>query len=285
MGGEDSDLVLTLQSSVAYGHVGNASAAFALQRLGRDVVRIDTVRFSNHPKHGGYEGGPAPAAEIDALIEGLEARGFLKNVAAVLSGYLGAAENAEAVARAVDAVRRARPDAIYCLDPVIGDAPHGRFVADDIPPVIAGSLLPRADIVTPNAFELAELTGAAVDSPDAAVAAARALIAKGGPALAVVTGLPARKSVQTFAVDIDRAWVVETPAVDAPAYGAGDLFCAVFLARRLEGRAPGEALSLAASALHATFEETRRRGRPELALIEAQDALASPPHIFPATEI
>lgn len=285
MDGENSDLVLTLQSSVAYGHVGNASAAFALQRLGQDVVRIDTVRFSNHPKHGGFAGGPTPAAEIDALIEGLEAKGFLAEVGGVLSGYLGTAGNAGAVARAVAAVRRARPDAIYCLDPVIGDAPVGRFVAPDIPPAIRAELWPLADIATPNAFELGELAARTIGAAGDAVSAARALQAAGGPALIVVTGLAAGADVATVAVTADAAWRIRTPRVDAPAHGAGDLFGALFMARYLGARRPERALALAASAMHAVFSETAARGRTELALIEAQDALVNPPYIFPVEEI
>lgn len=285
MGEEDSDLVLTLQSSVACGHVGNAAAAFALQRLGRDVIRVDTVRFSNHPKHGGHAGGPAPAAEIDALIDGLATRGMLRPVAAVLSGYLGTAENGHAVARAVEAVRRGRPGALYCLDPVIGDAPAGRFVAADIPPVVRDRLLPLADIVTPNVFELAELAGAPVATTADVLRAARGLQAADRRPLVVTTGLKTPAGVRSIAVAADRAWAVDAPEVDAPAYGAGDLFCAVFLARYLEGGAADRALASAASAMHAVFAETARRGRSELALIEAQAALAEPPRLFPVEAV
>lgn len=285
MGAEDSDLVLTLQSGVAYGHVGNATAAFALQRLGRDVIRIDTVRFSNHPKHGGYAGGPTPAAEIDALVDGLAERGMLKPVAAVLSGYLGTAENGRAVARAVRATRRARPDAIYCLDPVIGDAPAGRFVAEDVPPVIRDDLAPLADVMTPNAFELGFLTGETFTTPAEAARAARRLQRTDGGPLVVVTGLPTDDGLATLAVSADAAWMAETPVSSAPAYGAGDLFCALFLARYLEGGGAARALGLAVNAVHAVFRETERLGAPELTLIESQAALAAPPDKFPVREI
>lgn len=285
MNAEDSDLVLTLQSSVAYGHVGNAGAAFALQRLGRDVARIDTVRFSNHPKHGGYAGGPASAAEIDAIVEGLAERGLLANIGAVLSGYLGTAENALAVARAVETVRRARPDARYCLDPVIGDRPAGRFVAPDIPPTIIQKLLPLADIVTPNAFELEALTGAVVTDARSAATAARILSGQGRKPIMVVTGLKRDGDMETVAVEGDAAWVVRTPEVAAPAYGAGDLFCAIFLARIMAGARVPDALALAASSMHAVFTATARLGRPELALIEAQATLVEPPTLFPAEGI
>ncbi len=284
MGEAASDLVLTLQSSVAYGHVGNATAAFALQRLGRDVIRIDTVRFSNHPKHGGFAGAPAPAAEIDALVEGLAARGMLAEVGAVLSGYLGTAENAGAVGRAVAAVRRRRPDALSCLDPVIGDRPAGRFVAADIPAAIERHLLPLADIVTPNAYELEALTG--VPAPDAAAAAkaARSLAAARPGRLVVATGVEDAGGLATIAATAEAAWRAWTPRVDAPAFGAGDLFTSVFLARYMERRDPPAALRLAASAVHAVFAATAASGRPELALVSAQAALAEPPALFDVEE-
>lgn len=282
VGENDSDLVLTLQSSVAFGHVGNATAAFALQRLGRDVVRIDTVRFSNHPKHGGFAGGPAPADEIDALVGGLAERGMLRQVGAVLSGYLGTAGNAAAVARAVDAARAARPGALYCLDPVMGDRPGGRYVAADIPDAIRADLLPRADIVMPNAFELELLSGLAVADAEGAVVASRRLIEARGDGLIVATGLEAAGGLETVVVEAASAWRVRTPRIDAPAYGAGDLFCALFLARYLEDRAPARALSLAVSGIQAVFEATARLCRPELALIEAQAAFAAPDHIYAA---
>jgi len=285
MGEEDNDLVLTLQSSVAYGHVGNSTAAFALQRLGRDVVRIDTVRFSNHPKHGGYAGGPAPAAEIDALVEGIAARGLLREVGGVLSGYLGSAENAGAVARAVSAARAARADVLYVLDPVMGDKPGGRFVAADIPEAIQADLLPLADVLTPNAYELETLTGCGIERAADVAPAARRLIADRRATLVVATGIRAGSAIETVAVTADGAWRTAAPLIDAPAFGAGDLFCALLTACLMEGAPPPEALGRAANAIHAVFEATRRRGRPELALIEAQSALADPPMGIPVEEI
>ncbi len=280
-----SDLVLTLQSSVAAGHVGNAGAAFAMQRLGRDVMRIDTVRFSNHPKHGGYAGGPTDATEIDALAEGLGARGFLEHTGAVLSGYLGTAENAAAVGRAVDRVRDARPDALFCLDPVIGDKPHGSFVVPGVAEGIAAELLPRADIIIPNVFELEYLTGMTVETPAEATQAARALMAKGRAKLVIATGLHIGADIANVAVTADAAWACAAPMVDAPAYGAGDLFASVYLARYLEDASPSRALELATSAVHAVFVETARLDLPELALIPAQAMLVDPPHLFAAKDV
>ena len=274
--------VLTLQSSVAYGHVGNSTAAFALQRLGREVIRIDTVRFSNHPAHGGFTGDNTSSAEINSLISGLSSGGFLLNVSAVLSGYLGTSSNAQSVKQAVLTTRTANPAVIFCLDPVIGDRPKGRFVAEDVPNAIATELLPIADIATPNAFELEILSGLKVQTTAQAIEAARVLLNQHSLRVVVTTGLHVGNSIITIAVTRSQAWEVCTPRIDAPAFGAGDLFCAIFLARYLENASPDRALSLAASSVFAVFAETARSGKPELALIKAQDALLNPPEIFPA---
>ena len=165
--------ILSIQSSVSYGHVGNSAATFALQRLGHEVWRIDTVRFSNHPGHGGFRGGAASAGELADLVEGLAERGWLGGVDAVLTGYLGAAEQGPVVAAAATRVKAANPKALWLLDPVIGD--KGRiFVKPGIPEFLR-QVAGKADILTPNAFELAYLTGRPCETPAQAIAAARAL--------------------------------------------------------------------------------------------------------------
>ncbi len=273
--------VLSIQSSVAHGHVGNSAAAFALQRMGRDVMRIDTVRFSNHPAHGGFSGGAAPAAEIDGLVDGLAASGFLGECAAVLSGYLGTAENGHAVLRAVDKTREVSSDVLFVCDPVMGDDPKGLFVQADIPAVMREVLVPAADIVTPNRFELELLTGAPCDRRESVLTAAKQLLAS-GPKLVVVTGLAFTAGmIETLAVTPDAAWSVLTPRIKGPAFGAGDTFCAVFLARCLEQPDTPRALSLACASVRAILAETEA----ELALIPAQSALVAPPNIFEAQQL
>lgn len=273
--------VLSIQSSVAHGHVGNSAAVFALQRLGRDVMRVDTVRFSNHPAHGGFSGGPAPADEIDTLVQGLAERGFLGDCGALLSGYLGTAANGLAVARAVERLRKSVPDALFACDPVLGDDPKGLFVAADIPAVMRDVLVPAADIVTPNRFELETLTGMACDSREAVLAAARELL-EWGPRLVVVTGLLfPRRAVETLAVTREAAWSVRHPRIEAPAFGAGDTFAAIYLGRYLETPDPARALALAA----ASVAEILARTQGELALVPAQNAIVAPERVVPAEPV
>ena len=270
--------VLSIQSSVAHGHVGNSAAAFALQRLGCAVVRVDTVRFSNHPAHGGFQGGPAASSEIDTLVRGVRERGFLDTCGAVLSGYLGTAENGKAVARAIEQVRAVAPDAIFACDPVMGDDPKGLFVAADIPDVMRDVLAPLADIVTPNRFELQTLTGMACSNRSEVLAAARSLLDR-GPRLIVVTGLRFDPHVvETLAISGHDVWSVRHPWVNAPAHGAGDTFAAIFLGRYLEAPDPARALSLAAASVAAILGHTKA----DLALVEAQDAIVAPAGVVAA---
>src|ERR1700722_9823367 len=154
--------VLSIQSTVASGHVGNAAAVFPLQCLGHEVWPIDTVRFSNHPGHGRFRGTVTPPDEVAALLQGMEELGLFARADAVLSGYLGDPGTAAVVAGAVEAVKRANPAALYLCDPVMGDGGQ-LFVDPAIPDLMRDRLIPLADIVTPNGFELGLLTG--IDSP------------------------------------------------------------------------------------------------------------------------
>ena len=151
--------ILSLQSHVVFGHVGNSAAVFPLQRLGCEMLPIDTVQFSSHAGYPGWRGRAFEAALIDELLEGLKAVGALERCDAVLTGYLGKPEIGEAALRALDAVRAANPDAIYACDPVIGDVGRGVYVRPGVPEFFRERALPRADILTPNAFELGFLAG------------------------------------------------------------------------------------------------------------------------------
>jgi pyridoxine kinase len=278
--------IVSIQSAVAFGHVGNSAAIFALRRMGVEAWPVDTVQFSNHPGHGGKSGRVVPAAEVAALIDGLDRIGTLAAADGLLSGYLGEAATAGTVARAAGILRRLRPDAIYLCDPVMGDWPGGLYVAADIPAMIRDGLLPLADLATPNRFELEVLAGHPVADLAAAVAAARVLLARPGRLTAlVVTGMESPDGqAASLAVDQSGAWVVATPRLDfaVPPNGTGDLLAALLIGHRVAGVAVPEALGRAVSSLFAVLETTRDLGRRELALVAAQDALADPPRRFTA---
>ncbi len=274
--------VLSIQSGVVYGHVGNSAAVFTLQRLGHEVWPVDTVRFSNHPGHGGLRGRVTPAADMADLIEGLAERGWLGRTDAVLTGYLGAADQGPVAVKTAARVREVNPRAFWVLDPVIGD--RGRvFVNPGIPEFIRNVAAPHADVLTPNAFELEFLTGMRLTGLAAALAAAQRLRTAGSaPArLVVVTGLDLAEfgpdTLTTLAVTATAAWRVTVPRIVHPSYGAGDVFAALLTARLLTARDDvATALAAATSAVHAIIAASAAAGSDELCLIEAQDQLVRP---------
>ncbi len=286
--------ILSIQSHVAYGHVGNAAAVFALQRLGLEVWPVMTVQLSNHTGYAGWRGRSFEAEHIAELVRGLEEVGALAACRAVLSGYLGTAAVGEQVLVAVDRATRCNPDAFYVCDPVMGDHGRGLYVPDEVAAFFKDRAVPRARIVTPNLFELERLTGRPIESSAAALAAAQDLRAL-GPEVVLVTSLRfpeiEPQSVALLAVTGAGAWRIVTPWLDMnpPANGAGDTVAALFLGHYLlAGDGPSrvaEAAAKAASATFAVIEATHEAGSRELQLIAAQDRLVHPDRLFAAERI
>lgn len=283
-----SKVVLSIQSAVAYGHVGNAAAQPALNRLGCDVWRVDTVAFSNHPGHGAFTGRVVPTDEVAALVRGLDDIGVLGRVDAVLSGYLGMAETAGAVVDAVERVRRQRSGALYLLDPVIGD--NGRtYVRAGVPEAIRDRLLPLADVAAPNPFELGWLTGQDIVDEASALAAGRALcrrLRKDGPAIVIATGVrQATDRLATLAITRDGAWRASAPFIARSFSGTGDLFAALVLGWLLRDGSIGLALSRALAGLTAVLQATLAADADELKLIDMLDRIAAPVPLWPVEQI
>ena len=277
--------VLSVQSRVAYGHVGNAASVFPLQRLGIEAWTLDTVAFSNHTGHGRWRGSVVAAAAVADLFEGIAELGVLDRCDAVLSGYIGAAETGPVLLDIVERVRRANPRALFCCDPVIGDVDTGSYVTEGIAEFFRDRALALADIVTPNRFELEYLTGRTIGTIEDAAAAADELRAV-GPSVVLLTSLgldPER--IAMLAAGADGVFVVETPRVPLMLNGCGDVTAAIFLGRLLRGEALADTLSLTASAMYAVIEETVRLERHELALVSAQDQLVAPNRLFRARRL
>jgi pyridoxine kinase len=276
--------VLSIQSTVTYGRVGNRAAVFVLERFGHEVWPIDTVAFSNHPAHGGFRGRVVPAAEIRELVEGLDARGVLGRSDAVLSGYLGDPATGAVVADAVQRVRAANPEALYCCDPVIGEAGRGVYVRPGIPEAIRDNLVPLADVVTPNPFELELLSGVVPATLDRAHAAARALLGRGSrgtarPRLVVATGLALSEApgeLAILAVTAEDAWCVRNPQRAVRVWGTGDAFAALFLGAYLARRDARATLEHAVSALDDILARAEAEDADELPLVHTQDAIVRP---------
>ena len=291
--------ILSIQSHVTYGHVGNSAAVFPLQRLGFEVWPLHTLQFSNHAGYEDFTGQVFGAQHLREVVDGLAARGVLGTCDAVLSGYLGAPEAGLAVLDAVARVKAANPKALYACDPVMGDGASGGggglYVDAALPAFFRDRALALADIVTPNVFELETLTGARVVTLDEAVAAARGLAERGlnarGPRVVLVTGLrhdtTRAGEIEALAVTARGAWRSITPLVpcDPQPNGAGDLLAALFLGHYLRTRDPGRALGAAVAATFAVLDATRIAGTRELQLIAAQDDLVAPKRHFAAERI
>jgi len=277
--------ILSLQSHVAYGHVGNSAAVFALQRLGVEVWPIHTVQLSNHTGYATARGRAFDAAHIRELTQGLRERDLLGKCDGVLSGYVGSAEVGAAILDAVAEVKRANPSALYCCDPVIGDVERGAFVKPGVADFMRARAVPAADIVTPNHFELDQVTGHTTRSLPDALAAIHAL-RKLGPKIVLVTSLQTDETpadaIDLAACDKAGCHRLRTPKLPVAAHGAGDAIAALFLAHYLRMGSAAEAMSRAASSIFGILKRTAATGSGEMALIEAQDELVNPSTIFRA---
>jgi pyridoxine kinase len=272
--------VLSVQSRVAYGHVGNAAAVFPLQCLGVEAWALDTVAFSNHTGHGRWRGDVISAETVATLFEGIAELGVLPSIDAVLSGYIGTAQTGAVVLDIVRRVKAANPDALFCCDPVIGDTDTGSYVREGVAEFFRDAALALADVVTPNRFELEYLTGRTVATlPEAADAAAA--LRQRGPRTVLLTSLDlAPERLTMLASGPEGAWAAETPRLPVDLNGCGDVTAALFLGHLLTGDGLAAALAATAASMFAVIETTVGLGRYELALVPARTELARPSHVF-----
>lgn len=280
--------LLSIQSHVAYGHVGNASAVFPLQRLGVEVWPIHTVQFSNHTGYGAWRGQVFEAGVIGELVTGIAERGRLSACDGVLSGYMGSADIGAAILDAVAQVRAANPKADFCCDPVIGDVGRGIFVRPGIPEFMRHQAVPAADVITPNQFELELLSGHKVATLADATAACDLLHAA-GPKVILVTSLHVDATpgdaIDLMASGPDGRFLVRTPRLDVSLNGAGDAIAALFFFHLKRTGATAEALAAAASSIFGLLKRTAEAQSRELLLVDAQDEFVRPTHVFTPTRI
>jgi pyridoxine kinase len=277
-----------VQSSVAYGHVGNAAAVFCLRRSGFEVWPVDTVAFSNHPGYGHCRGQIRPATEVAGIIEGLKSVGAFGRLGGVLSGYLGSADTGDVVLKAARDLRAQRSSALWCCDPVMGDHGPGLYVRADIVDFFRHKAVPGTDILVPNSFELELLTGLPADDIAAATTAATRLLSQ-GPRIVIVTSVgavaPNADTIANLAVTSNGSWMVTTPRLPLAAKGSGDVLAALLFARLLNSASIADALASAVSSVFAIVEATSRAGSQELCLVAGQDALVAPSRRFPAQRL
>lgn len=265
--------VLSIQSHVAYGHVGNAAAVFPLQRMGFEVIPVHTVQFSNHTGYGGWTGQVFDAAHVRDVLRGVEERGAFAQVDALLTGYLGSSAMAEVILE----VKEKLPHAQWVCDPVMGDTGRGFFVHQDLPEFFKEQATRHARIMTPNQFELEHLTGHTVNTLNDVKAACRVLHDRGVDIVLVTSMIHDATATGTIEMLVSEAHGVvhrvATPLLSftIPPNGAGDATAAFFTGHILNGATPADALTRTASGIFAVFEATRNTGGRELALIAAQE--------------
>ncbi len=265
-------LALILSSYVASSRIGGAAQQYALAAFGIDPVLVPTVLFGRSPAKG-PPGGTAVAADAFArMLEGVEADGVFARTDLVITGHFSLPEQVEAAARAIEAVRAASLGGNVVVDPILGDAPGGLYVKPEVDEAVRRLLVPKADWLTPNAWELSHLTGRPIASPPDAVAAAKAL---GKPCL--VTSVPCGEGrIGLVCHDGFYARLYSHPRLSAAPNGTGDLVTAVFGALLLAGLAPLVAAEGAARAVLETLTATAEWGLDDLPLVALGERLVRP---------
>lgn len=262
-------MALILSSHVAGSRVGGSAQALALAELGIDPVVAPTVLFGRHPGWGA-PGGAAVAPDIFAgLLEGIEANGLFGRTDVVITGYFADPDQVRAAARAIDAVRAAPRDGAFnsrpkiVVDPVMGDNGKGLYVKPEVARAVQDELLPRADLLAPNSWELGHITGVEAGTPEEAVKAATLT---GRPVL--VSSVSSGAEIGVVYADEGEAWLAAHPKIDAQIpNGTGDLLTALFAAALVEGLTPSESLIRAVGGLVETINSAVAWAAPELPIV------------------
>ncbi|WP_241645099.1 pyridoxal kinase PdxY [Rosenbergiella metrosideri] len=283
--------ILAIQSHVVYGHAGNAAAEFPMRRMGANVWPLNTVQFSNHTQYGQWTGSVMPAEHLTDIVQGIAAIDRLKTCDAVLSGYLGSAEQGEKILEIVQQVKAANPDAWYFCDPVMGHPEKGCIVAPGVAEFHCQVSLPASDIVAPNLLELEMLSGRTVNDLNEAIEASRSLIAK-GPKVVLVKHLSRAglrsDQFEMLLVTEQEALHIQRPLIDfgvRQPVGVGDLTSGLLLVNLLQGKRYDQALEHITAAVYGVMLKTHSMGEYELQLVAAQDEIATPTHHFRAIPI
>lgn len=280
--------ILSIQSSVSFGHVGNSAAVFPLQRIGHEVMPVYTVVFSNHTGYGDWKGLLLRGDDVREIVQGIDDRGGLEDVELVLSGYQGGNDIGDAILDSVELVKRRNPRAVYACDPVLGSAESGCFVSAEVQGLIRERVVPQADIITPNQFELGFITGTNPRTLDETLASVD-LVRATGPRTVLVTSVlrPEREdnTIEMIAVTNEGAWVVRTPHLPIKANGSGDVTAALFSSHLLSSGDAPAALERTAASMFELIKNTLDSGQRELQLIESQEAYVAPRHHFEVTRV
>ena len=281
--------VLSIQSHVTYGHAGNSAAVFPMQRMGLEVWPIHTVHFSNHTQYKqGWTGKAVSGDALAEVFEGLEKIAVAGDIEAIVTGYLGDASHCDAIVKIVKAAKAANPNCLYLCDPVMGDPDKGCIVSDGVAESLVGTLMPMADILAPNQFELTRFTGLDVHSIEDGIAACRKAQSL-GPKTVLAKNLHGVKSdlFSMLLASGDDCYLAQRPRLtfEREPVGVGDMISATFLAGVVKGASAPEALAHCNAAVFGVLEETAASGEWELQIIKAQAQFETPKHQFEVTKL
>ncbi|AVH29004.1 MULTISPECIES: pyridoxal kinase PdxY [Vibrio] len=281
--------ILSIQSHVSFGHAGNSSAVFPMQRMGFEVWPIHTVQFSNHTQYQeGWTGRAFAAEDISELVRGLSNIGALEKCQAVLTGYQGSAEQCLAVEETVTKVKQANPKALYVCDPVMGAPDKGCIVAPGIAENLLTRLMPMADVIVPNQFELSQFSEMEIHSLDDAITACQRALAK-GPKIVLVKHLYCLEngSFNMLLATQEGIYLAKRPQFEfaKQPVGVGDLISAIFTAGLLKGWSPKQAFQHSHDACYGVLSATYHAGEWELQTIAAQQEFVEPSKHFSIEEV
>lgn len=283
--------VLSIQSHVVYGYAGNKAAVFPMQLLGVDTWALNTVQFSNHTQYGKWKGMVIPKEQIGEITQGIAEIDALHECDAILSGYIGAAEQGAEILAAVEKIKVLNPNAIYFCDPVMGHPDKGCIVAPGVAEFLRDQAVAKADILAPNLVELRELTGLTVENFEQSIVAIKALLAKGVKKVLVKHLSRVGKDPNQFEMVLANAegiWHISRPLHAFKAkdpVGVGDLTSGIFLAHLLNGKSDLEAFELTANAVNDVMGITQQSGKYELQIIAARDLITAPKSLYQAVKI
>ncbi|WP_198591859.1 pyridoxal kinase [Tsuneonella flava] len=272
--------IISIQSQVVHGHVGNSAAVLPMQARGLNVAAVPTTLLSNNPHFETMRGRVLESELVDDLLRGVEERGLIETSRYIVSGYLGSRANGEVVAAFVERARKLNPDIIYICDPVMGDSSLGIFVADQVVECLCDDLVPLADLLTPNQFELGLITQEQTTLwQELTTAASKVQVFRG--ARLVVTGCTfpdtPEGSLENVVFDGEMRTRLTSPRLPIVPVGTGDLFTGLLTANLSHGRDLVGAARNAASVLLEILGRTIVEGEQEMQLGSVIDALVENP--------
>ena len=278
-------LVLVISSYVAASRVGGGIAPYVLGPMKVDPVHVPTCLFGRHPGWGPPGGGAVAADMMGKMLEGVEANNLFGLMDAVVTGHFSSPDQVAVACDAIDRIRAtprreshahfpAKP--LVIVDPVMGDEAPGLYIKQETAAALMVDLVPLADILAPNLWEFAKLTGTNITALASAEDVARVARRRGGRWL--ISSVPSPRGIGVLYVDPDMALLAETSRIAGKIpNGTGDMLTLRFTGGLVSGLGIEAALSEAVGATHLVIEKTVEWRGTELNLAACNDVLVKPP--------